>query len=138
MTQQNILFAFLIIITTLFITSCEKDTTDLTDITRYHWEVIKIKQPGASSYSRAEGSYVLEFGDTFYKINLDVNDCRGAYEILSDKKINIAGSFCTKVCCDTDFAKKLISLLPGITSYHRKQNKLLLGGGGGEIILKKF
>ena len=137
MKKQHILFSFLFLIVVLFITSCEKDTTDLTDITRYHWEVIKIKQPGASSYSTAEGSYVLEFGDTSYKINLDVNDCGGSYGISGGKRIRITRGGCTYVCCDTDFAENLISLLPGMTSYHRKQNKLLLEGEG-EIILKKY
>ena len=136
MKQQPNLLLFLAIIISLCSTSCHKEDINI-DITLHDWEVVKIKSATASSFSKTQEIYILSFtSDTRYSINLDVNDCSGEYQIPSKGNIIIGYASCSEACCDTDFAEDLIRLLPKMTSYYGKGEKLFLEGEG-EIVLKQ-
>ncbi len=119
--------------------SCEKENIDTEiDITLNDWKVIKIKKQGELSYLNAAESYIFEFiNDTTFTFNLDVNSCGGQYKIISKGNIELGVTYCTEICCDTDFAEDLRQLIPQMTRYYGKGDELIFKGQG-EIILEKF
>ncbi|MBA7571827.1 hypothetical protein ES708_13596 [subsurface metagenome] len=119
--------------------SCEKENIDTEiDITLNDWKVIKIKKQGELSYLNAAESYIFEFiNDTTFTFNLDVNSCGGQYKIISKGSIELGDTYCTEICCDSDFAEDLRQLIPQMTRYYGKGNELIFKGQG-EIILGKF
>lgn len=117
--------------------SCGKKDIYL-DLTTNNWEIIKIKKQGESSYKKAVNSYVLSFiNQSSYSINLDVNECFGSYEVISDGNINLGPLGCTEICCDSEFAQTLSDLLPKMTSYYGKSDELIFEGEGKIIMRKK-
>lgn len=120
------------------LSSCEKSNLDdEIDLTANDWKIIKIKSPGESTYLVATEDYVFNFvNDSIFTFNLDVNGCGGDYEIISKGNIEFGWPYCTMVCCDSDFADKLLELIPDMTRYFGLDNKLVLQGQG-EIIFSK-
>ena len=120
----------------LIMWSCEKEDINI-DIKSNNWEVVKIKKQGESTYTKTKESYVLEFtSDTTCTLKLDVNNCFGNYEIINSGNIKINPMVCTEICCDSDFAEKLLQLFPKMTEYYGKGKELIFEGQG-KIILKK-
>ena len=116
--------------------SCAKKDIYI-DLTANDWEVVKIKKQGASSYTKAEESYVLAFtNEQTYTLNLDVNNCFGDYEIASKGNIDLGRVVCTMICCDSEFAQNLSQLFPNMTKYYGKGDKLIFEGEG-EIVLER-
>ena len=108
------------------------------DITKFKWEVVKIRKHGNRTYKTADESYILEFFDNNeFDINLDVNRCGGNYYIKDEGLIEFKGLGCTEKCCDSDFAKNLSALFLEMTEYYTTEDELILKGEG-EIILRKY
>ena len=118
--------------------SCEKENIDTEiDITLNEWKVIKIRKQGELFYLSATESYIFEFiNDTTFTFNLDVNSCGGQYKIISKGNIKLGCTYCTEICCDSDYAEELLQLIPNMTKYYGEDNKLIFEGQG-EIILEK-
>ena len=117
--------------------SCEKKETDI-DLTSWDWKVEKIRKRGNLIYTRTDSTYILEFtSDEAYRLDLDVNTCIGLYEIVQNGSIELQAMACTKVCCDSEFAQDLSGLVPQMTSYYIRDNKLHFEGEG-EIILQAY
>ncbi len=64
-----------------------------------------------------EGNYTLE---------LDVNGCSGEFKLTGEGEIEITLAGCTKLCCDSDFSKKIQEMLSQVSSYSIERNKLKL------------
>lgn len=136
MRQRKYTILIFTILIGLILSSCKKEDVNI-DLTLYSWEVEKIKKQGEYSYTKANESYVLEFtSDTTYNLNLDVNNCFGHYEILSNGYIDISAMGCTEICCDSEFAEDLSHLFPKMTEYYGNGDELIFEGQG-EIILKQ-
>lgn len=117
--------------------SCDRENPSV-EIINTQWEVIKIKDPGNLSFSDAEESYILDFKtEGSFTINLDINNCFGSYHIPQNGSIELDRPGCTKICCDSEFAINLLHLLPKMTEYYGKGNRLFLEGEG-EIVLTKY
>ncbi len=135
MSQIKLQILIFIITLSLISWSCAKEDINI-DITSSTWEVVKIKNQGESSYSRAKDDYILKFeNDSTYTLELDVNSCFGTYKILDNGSIEISGLGCTYICCDNEYSDKLSQLIPKMTSYFGKGKELILEGEG-EIVLK--
>ncbi len=119
------LLAFLIFI--LFSTSCSDDDTNVEDI--YHtWEAKDFASIESRGYPKNEEntiSLLLEKSGT-YQLHLDVNGCGGEISDISGSQIKFTPATCTEICCDSEFSKKLAQMLPKVTSYSIKENKLTL------------
>ncbi len=117
--------------------SCQDDNTDI-DLRSSAWVVHRLKQESSFIHSWPKDNYLLEFtSDSTFALNLDVNDCGGIYSITQPGEIEISTLSCTEACCDSDFAEELIELLPRMTSYHEKGNRLIFQGEG-EVVLKSL
>jgi len=94
----------------------------------------------------ATGNYYIEFlTNKGYGVALDttmdVNVCGGQYTVPEKGKMLFQFNGCTKVCCDSDYAKKLISVMGTLSgknaSYITKGDSLIISGNGKLILLKK-
>ncbi len=120
----------------LLVSSCEKKDIDI-DLTANAWKVIKIRSSGQQTYVNTDSSYIFRFWDEEnFSLNLDVNTCGGKYKIPHKGSIDFQELACTEICCDSDFAQDMAGLLPHLTDYYFRNNKLYFEGDG-EIILQK-
>lgn len=137
MQTRKILFIFSILFLGSIMYSCKKEEDKSFDLKANSWKVVKIKQPRSNSYSQTRNEYVLTFkNDTIYTVVLDVNQCSGRYEITSVGDINFEALGCTRVCCDSDFAKEVIQLFPEMSKYIERGNELVLEGNGEMVFVK--
>ena len=123
----------------LSIWSCIKDNDYINiDITKFKWEVVKVRKHGNRTYKTADKSYILDFLDNNeFHINLDVNRCGGLYNIKDESTVQFEKLGCTEQCCDSDFAEDLSALFLEMTEYYTTEDELILKGEG-EIILRKY
>lgn len=135
-TLKLVLFVF-IGFSLLALSACKKENINV-DLLGNQWQAVKLKKEGATFYKKAKGEYLLTFGaGNNYGFSLDVNDSGGDYEISSPGTIAMDFNFFTLVCCDSDFANEAVELLPKMTSYVEKGDKLTFWGNEGEIVFKR-
>ena len=117
--------------------SCQKERNDF-DLAGTQWRVEKIKEEGDSNFRWTFKKYIFDFqSDSNFVFNLDINGCGARYHLVDmEGKIFISPPICTMICCDTKFAEDMALLVPKMTTYYRKRNKLILEGRG-EIVLTR-
>jgi heat shock protein HslJ len=114
------------------ITSCSKDKQT---IIKNDWQVESIKIHSDSALKFPVNTYILSFENKRkYSIKLDVNSCFGKVDFKSNNKIEFKSDGCTKICCDSDFAKSIIDILAKVNHYNVSDTNLILTGEDGEII----
>jgi len=135
MKQSNLNILLLLFVTGMLGPSCTEENIDI-DLTANSWEVVMIKESGQLSYTNTDNTYILHFtSDTEYNLSLDVNACFGQYVLPHQGDIEIQPMGCTKICCDSEFAEALAQLLPKMTGYYSKGEKLYFEGEG-KIVLR--
>ena len=123
-TSKLMVLVFVIIISFV---SCNKDDKIVKDIYN-RWEIVdfisleSVTYPKNDNYNpiiqfQKEGNYILE---------LDVNSCMGGFNLSSGNTIEISAAGCTKLCCDSKFSEKIISILSKVESYEMVNNKMKL------------
>lgn len=121
-----VLFFFPLII------SCSKDKQT---IIKNDWQVESIKIHSDSGLQLPMNTYILSFKNKRnYSIELDVNSCSGKVHFKSNNKIEFEWPSCTKVCCDSDFAEKMMDVLGNVNKYDVSDEALILSGENGKII----
>jgi len=132
--MKRILIALLVMASALF-GECSKG--EFNDSIIGEWEVISLYD-GQVYNNKTGNTYVLKFGeDNQVSIRLDINSCGSGYDIKCDECISFAGFLCTEVCCDSDFAMKLIEVIGEATKYDIKSDILTLKNVG-EVKLKRI
>ena len=118
--------------------SCEKDSVDPVYITVvvhvlvHKWKVLSIENQ--TDIEKPKGNYIFQFYDAErYSLALDdiidVNTCGGQYKTAGDgNSFIIEYCACTKVCCDSDFAEKLIDVTTQVITYRLNADTLTLSG----------
>ncbi len=97
------------------------------------WRVLRI-QPAGEPSQDAGAEYILRFKtDGTLSLNLDVNQCFGAYSTPGPGRIGISSLGCTEACCDSAFAERLASILTKVTAFEFQGNKLTLSGPDGKV-----
>ncbi len=98
------------------------------------WKLVKYRVEDRS-FVRAKNNYFLEFmKDSIIKVQLDVNICQFSCKSTTKGHINIQVDGCTYACCDSEYAEGFRSLLPMMSNYYYKGNRLYFEGHG-EIVL---
>jgi hypothetical protein len=113
---------FVLLVILLIPGSCHKDDTP-TVYTLYNtWEVKEFISLLSTNYQRdATKKTLITFDHAgTYQLTLDVNSCSGTFKSVTENVIDIAIPECTEICCDSEFAKKFVAVLPSATSYSIK------------------
>lgn len=124
---------------------CQKDITQEIDITQFLWEINSIKinytmHHVDNQYGSNSESYKLIFKqDGSFQLNTSVNLAMGNFLIDQGGIIHFYGyQEITEVGGGNDTDKELLRLIPQVTSYKVKSQRLHLCGDGFEIILNKI
>lgn len=102
------------------------------------WKVISMNERIKQTSVNAPATYVVDVTtDTTYRVELDINTCGGTYRLDANGTIEMEEQvFCTRACCDSDYAIKLIEVMGKSTSYSCTEKELRLLGEG-QIILSR-
>lgn len=138
MKADRVIFLILIILTNL--SSCSNDSSakrpDIQIITG-NWKILSASLQNLPETSK--GNYFLFFSEAHtYELvldkSIDINICGGDFDLVSDNRISFGGPICTKVCCDSDYAMKLIQIITKMsgnpTTYLIKNDSLILTSTG--------
>jgi len=118
------------------ISSCSKDEKAMLN---GDWTVEKIRVHTDSTWRFPSNSYVLTLSENkSYSIHLDINTCGGSAKFEHNQQVVFQTGACTKACCDSEFALKLMNILHTCTTYDNSDLRLQLKTNvGGQIFLIK-
>jgi heat shock protein HslJ len=131
----------LIAISALIVMSCNKDKTDIFDITEHQWKLMSVTVENETFKPKENKSrYVLEFiSGTHFSFDLSINDGGAKFEIHSKGEIDIENGAFTEICCNNEFDEKLLEVFPknNVFTYTVIGNTLTLKSTDGEVKFKK-
>lgn len=136
---MKLIFPVSLIFLTLMFTdiSCNKEGAQ-NKLSDTEWLVQFITDPITNTSEEAPVPYVVKFaGDSLISVKLDINSCVGGYQLGEGNSIKISPMACTKACCDSDFAEKMIRLLTSAGSYRFDDDRLVIVTSNKEIVLQK-
>lgn len=138
MKSRTLIF-FISVFFVLSVISCIKEQRIMDyDITKYKWQVLKIRDANNSVFSKANEVYIMEFlNNEQFELSLDVNRCYGIYKIGDNKAFYAKSIGCTEICCDSKFAEDLTAVFEDAEEYYTTENELHISGKG-EIIFVKY
>jgi hypothetical protein len=110
------------------IAGCNHDTDPVADSIYHTWKVDSFMSVESVAYPRIEGNTItITFEKNGkYQTQLDENSCNGQFEAGANKQLQIEAGGCTKICCDSHFSEKFMTMLPLVTSYLIEDNFLKL------------
>lgn len=138
-----------LVVISIVISSCRKDMTDETDITKFKWELTSIvtktetlKPKSDLEEYHSANAFILEFSnDSSFRLNTNVNTAGGKYTIIEKGKIDINsyGEF-TEVGAtgkDKELNDNLLYVFREVTTYKLFGDNLTFKGIKGEAKFKK-
>jgi len=141
MRTNQLVILFILLLFSL--NSCKKNE-DADFLLQNEWKIKSIftnkETLKPQKKTHREEAYILKFNnDTFFDLHTSVNYAGGRCNIVFEGKICIENyGIQTKVCCENDFDKQMISIMNNVNSYHCKGNKLtFLTDKNEKIIFEK-
>ena len=103
----------------LSVVSRDKNETEVQTDILGKWKAIEFMSIESMAYSKKDGyNPEIEFnGDGTYNLKLDMNGCIGNFTLSDNSGISITAPGCTKMCCDSEFSKKFVQMLPRVELY---------------------
>ncbi|MGV3587738.1 MAG: META domain-containing protein [Adhaeribacter sp.] len=133
----SISLLILVLFSLLVIEACQKET-EKPEALLQKWQVVSMRRPNSASQQYPVKPYILQFKkDKSLTFKLDVNNCDGAYTVSQPGQIKIERLAYTEICCDSDIAQELASLLHHVNTYQIQADILTLNGLG-ELKLKRI
>jgi hypothetical protein len=118
----------LLIFLIVAIAGCGNDADSVADSIYHTWNVDSFISLESVAYPRIEGNTITitfeKSGE--YRTRLDRNSCEGLFQSGANKQLHIEVGSCTRVCCDSRFSEKFMTMLPQVTSYLIEGNILKL------------
>lgn len=102
----------------VFLISCrENEVLNSTLLTT--WEVKSFFSVESVPYPKDETNKIfLTFGKSgLCNLKLEINTCTAGYTVSQNNLIEIESPGCSKVCCDSPFSQKLVTMLSQVTSF---------------------
>lgn len=103
-------------------------------------EWLVLRQKNGDLNFDAPRTYVLTFlSDGAYRINMDLNNCSGTYSYAPEEgSITFKRPACTEICCDSNFAVGMLTLLyRDVNAYEFEGNELFLSKGERQLVLAR-
>ena len=132
--QLTVIFFFI-----LFLFSCDKNVKNEFEYIAGKWTITDFISLESASYPKNNGfNPTIEFkNDGTFNLKLDFNNCFGDYFPTDGNAISFSAVGCTKICCDSEFSKKLCLILPRVKTFQFERNMLkLIVPGWGWVILE--
>lgn len=120
--------------------ACNDDDCNCTGDIYGKWEVKEFMSIESVLYAKNDGyNPIIEFKqDGTMEFQLDANMCSGEFEIIDETAINIEDAGCTKMCCDSDFSQKFVTMVSEVGTYEIEGDKLKLHVSGWGWIELEF
>lgn len=126
----------------------KKNLTNEIDITQIKWELKSLvidgeeeKTPSRDNFGKKisnDNPYLLVFeNEERYAFNLGINDGGGEYKLPCAGIIEVETFSATKLCCDSEFDKKLKNMFRSSNSYTVLRNRLIFQSATGTLEFKK-
>jgi heat shock protein HslJ len=133
--MKNKIPAFVLMMSLLLL-SCDKANIDI--LVETDWVAESIQQENGVILI-PDADYILSFeNDHQFGLKLDINLCGGGVDFKKETVDFSEGIYCTKACCDSEFANTLIQLLPENTHWNVSNNQLNFSNKKGlEIVFRK-
>jgi len=133
---MKIKFLPIISMLSLLLLSCDK--ADIGILVETDWVAESIQQENGTTLT-PDADYILSFeNDHQFGLKLDINQCGGGVDFDKETVDFSEGIYCTKACCDSEFANTLIQLLPENTHWKLSNNQLFFSNKKGlEIVFRK-
>ncbi|MEY2905103.1 MAG: hypothetical protein RJA52_1119 [Bacteroidota bacterium] len=130
---MRIIFLSLISLMSL---SCNKDNLQI--LVDTEWIAKSIQQEN-ETILLPMADYILSFeNERQFGLRLDINICGGGVEFKKETVDFSAGIYCTKACCDSEFANLLVQKLPENTHWKLSNDQLIFSNKKGlEIVFRK-
>ena len=111
----------------VFLISCRQNEI-LNSTLLTTWEAKSFISVESVAYPKDETNKILlTFGkSSLCNLKLDINTCTSEYTLSQKNLIEIESPGCSKVCCDSQFSQKLVTMLSQVTSYTIDGKKLKL------------
>lgn len=100
------------------------------------WKVTSLSETGTWQDASTYTSFFTFYTTRQFGVALDVNVCGGGFDIPEDGKITISWDGCTKTCCDGDYGKKIIQLIPEMNNYLLSGKDTITFSGSGQTKIK--
>ena len=107
------------------------------------WQVesMRVHADSALQFPDSGKVYIMSFENKTidlsreFSLKIDFNTCWGKVNFKVSNKVKFNTGACTEVCCFSEFAENLISLvLDNLSNYERRDTKLTFTGKGGEVL----
>jgi len=109
---------------------------DMMNLLSGKWKLSAIKFFPQDEIIVPQKDYFVEFIDTRFHFNKEVNKCQAKYKISLPDNIQIAAEAgCTKMCCDKDISDEL--MYQNVSTFSVERNKLTLKGEGRKFEFTK-
>ena len=111
------LFSIVIFIS---IISCSDDNFRTDEDLYDKWEVSGFNTTDTCLDCSKDNNYnptIRFLADGSLEIKLDKNSCGGEYTLTGIKNIDVKGTWCTEMCCDSEFSMKFIEKLNDVIFY---------------------
>lgn len=133
---MKIKFLLIFSILTLLLLSCDKANIDI--LVETDWVAESIQQENGTILTPV-ADYILSFENNHqFGLKLDINLCGGGADFKKETVDFSEGIYCTKACCDSEFANTLIQLLPENTHWNISNNQLVFSNKKGlEVVFIK-
>ncbi|MCK3685492.1 META domain-containing protein [Maribellus sp. YY47] len=107
--------------------SCNDDKNENIDIYG-KWQIDNLMSLESIAYPKNNGfSPWIEFKENgSFEIKLDANTGNGSFVLSGDDSIHFSMVAVTKICCDSEFSKKFLLMLPQVTGFSFEGNMLKL------------
>jgi heat shock protein HslJ len=131
-------FTFLPIISILSLLLLSCDKADIEILVETDWVAESIQRENGIILT-PDADYILSFeNDHQFGLKLDINLCGGRVDFKKETVDFSEGIYCTRACCDSEFANTLIQLLPENTHWKLSNNQLIFSNKQGlEILFRK-
>lgn len=92
------------------------------------WQIDNLLSLESLAYPKDNGfSPWIEFKESgSFQLKLDANTGIGSFTFIGDDSVHFSNVAVTKICCDSEFSKKFLLMLPQVTAFKFEEQTLEL------------
>lgn len=124
--MKNYFVTVLIVLFLFSFNSCNDEKNKVSGGIYGTWEIVDFMSIEARVYAKKDNyNPIIDFKtDGTYSVKLDANSCLGTFKISGVDKISITAPGCTKMCCDSEYSKKVVIELSKVATYTLENDEI--------------
>ncbi len=124
---MRLYFVITLLFFAMVLFSCNDDKSESPDIYG-KWQIDNLMSLESVAYPKDNGfSPWIEFKENgSFQLKLDTNMGNGSFTLAGDDSVTFTNVAVTKICCDSEFSKKFLMMLPQVTAFRFEEQTLEL------------